>query len=88
MQTQIIKLSDILKVYPKSKSSIYLDIQNQTFPPPISLGSRSVGYILNEVNAVITARIEGRTDDEIKTIVLELTSQRIANEVAIKKEFH
>lgn len=76
MQTQIIKLPEVLKIYPKSKSSIYLDIQNQTFPSKISLGSRSVGYILSEVNAVINARILGKSDHDIKALVIELEEQR------------
>jgi len=76
MQTQIIKLSEILKIYPKSKSSIYLDIQNKTFPPPISLGQRSVGYILNEVEAIINARITGKSQNEIKNLVTNLIANR------------
>jgi len=76
MQSQIIKLSEILKIYPKSKSAIYLDIQNKTFPSQISLGSRSVGYILSEVNAVINARILGKSDLDIKALVVKLEKQR------------
>jgi prophage regulatory protein len=86
MQTQIIKLSEVLKSYPKSKSSIYLDIQNKTFPSQISLGSRSVGYILSEVNAVIHARIAGKSNEEIKELVLELEAQRMEN--GFIKEVH
>lgn len=34
-----------------SRSTIYERIKTGTFPPPISLGSRSVGWIESEIDA-------------------------------------
>ena len=41
-----------------SRSTIYLRIQNGTFPRPIKLGARAVGWLENEIEAWLTARIE------------------------------
>ena len=43
-----------------SRSTIYLRISRGTFPAPVSLGGRAVGWIEAEVNAWLTARIAQR----------------------------
>ena len=43
-----------------SRSSIYLYIQEGTFPKPINLGARAVGWLENEVDKWLTDRIEAR----------------------------
>ena len=41
-------------------SSIYNFIASGTFPKPISLGARSVGWLENEIDEWISARIRER----------------------------
>ena len=43
-----------------SRSTIYLRIARGTFPAPVSLGGRAVGWIEAEVTAWLTARIAQR----------------------------
>jgi prophage regulatory protein len=43
-----------------SRSTIYLRIQEGTFPRPISLGERAVGWLENEIEAWLASRIEIR----------------------------
>ena len=43
-----------------SRGTIYLRISRGTFPAPVSLGGRAVGWIETDVNAWLTARIEQR----------------------------
>ena len=43
-----------------SRSTIYLRISRGTFPAPVSLGDRAVGWIEAEVHAWLTARIAQR----------------------------
>jgi prophage regulatory protein len=76
MTTQIIKLSDVLQVYPNSKSTIYNQIKENLFPSQIQLGSRSVGFISSEVEALIQARITGKSDKEIKALLIDLKTKR------------
>ena len=59
-----------------SRSTVYLRIKDGTFPSPISLGVRSVGWPAHEVDALNAARIAGKTDDEIRTLVVTLEAAR------------
>lgn len=43
-----------------SRSTLYLRIQEGTFPRPINLGSRAVGWLENEVESWLVSRIEIR----------------------------
>ena len=43
-----------------SRSTIYLRIQKGTFPRPINLGERAVGWAEDEIDAWIASRIEDR----------------------------
>jgi len=43
-----------------SRSTIYLRIQKGTFPKPINLGARAVGWLENEIEAWLSERIEIR----------------------------
>lgn len=45
-----------------SRSTIYLFIQEGTFPKPISLGARAVGWLENEIQEWLAARIEIRNN--------------------------
>ncbi len=40
------------------RSSIYLKVSQGTFPSPITLGARSVGWLESEIDAWIEQRIE------------------------------
>ena len=41
-----------------ARSTIYQHVREGTFPTPISLGAKSVGWIEAEVNAWLTAKID------------------------------
>ena len=43
-----------------SRSTIYLRIHEGTFPRPISLGARAVGWLEHEIEAWLAACIEAR----------------------------
>ncbi len=58
------------------KSSFYAHIEEGLLPPPIRLGKRSVGWLESEINAVIAARIQNRSDDEIKLLVQQMINNR------------
>ena len=45
-----------------SRSTIYLRIQEGTFPRPINLGVRAVGWLENEIEAWLVERIEIRNN--------------------------
>jgi prophage regulatory protein len=43
-----------------SRSTIYLRIQKGTFPRPINLGIRAVGWVENEIETWLSSCIENR----------------------------
>ena len=47
-------------------------------PRQISLGPRAIGWPATEIEALNAARISGKTDDEIRLLVLKLESARKA----------
>lgn len=48
------------------RSSIYLKISQGIFPTPISLGTRSVGWLESEIDAWIEQRIQQSRQDKEK----------------------
>ncbi|HAR66319.1 MAG TPA: transcriptional regulator [Lentisphaeria bacterium] len=59
-----------------SRSTVYLRISQGLWTKPISLGARAVGWPSCEVVAVNAARIAGKSDEEIRELVLRLESAR------------
>lgn len=59
-----------------SRSTLYLRIAQGLWTKPISLGGRTVGWPASEVAALNTARIAGKTDDEIRELVIKLENLR------------
>jgi prophage regulatory protein len=73
---QIIRRPDVLANTGFSKSTLYNRIKNGVFPPPISLGSRAVGFVQSECDAVINSMIAGQSPEQIKSLVVDLIQQR------------
>jgi prophage regulatory protein len=59
-----------------SRSTIYLRISQKLWTKPVSLGARAVGWPSNEVAAINAARIAGKTDEEIRSLVARLEAAR------------
>ena len=43
-----------------SRSTIYLRIQEGTFPRPVNLGARAVGWLENEIEAWLAMQVKSR----------------------------
>ncbi|MDO9446790.1 MAG: AlpA family phage regulatory protein [Candidatus Nitrotoga sp.] len=76
MVTTILRLPTVLRERGRSRSSHYLDIQQGLFTPPVSIGLRAVGWPVNEVATLNAARIAGKTDKEIRALVVKLEAAR------------
>ncbi|MBS1169620.1 MAG: phage transcriptional regulator, AlpA [Burkholderiaceae bacterium] len=63
MPQNILKLPAVISRTTLSKSSIYAGVKNGTFPAPIQLGARSVGWIESEISEFIQARIKASRPD-------------------------
>lgn len=55
---RILRLADVKGRTGLSRSTIYLNISQDNFPSPISLGARSVGWLESEIDAWIESRIQ------------------------------
>ena len=59
-----------------SRSTIYLRISQGLWTKPVSLGSHAVGWPLGDVAAINAARIAGKSDDEVRALVVKLEASR------------
>ena len=80
MVTTILRLPSVLHDRGRSRSSHYLDIKQGLFTSPVSIGARSVGWPEHEVTTLNAARIAGKTDEEIRALVVKLEAERKAAE--------
>jgi prophage regulatory protein len=60
----------------RSDASIYNAIRAGLFPSGVSIGQRAKGWPDYEVKAINTARISGKSDDEIRELVKTLHAKR------------
>ena len=73
---RILRKPEVIALTNLSKSTLYNRIKDGLMPPAISLGSRSVGFISSEIDAVIDALCQEKTPDQIKSLVQDLIKQR------------
>lgn len=76
MITTILRLPTVLRERGRSRSAHYSDIQQGLFTRPVLIGLRAVGWPSSEVTAINAARISGKTDEEIRALVLKLEAAR------------
>ena len=72
----ILRIPDVKAESGYSRSTLYLRITQGLWPKPVHLGPRAVGWPSEEVAAINAARIAGKTDDEIRELVLRLEAAR------------
>lgn len=75
---QLIKRPEVTKLYAKPRATLYSEISRGLFVQPVKLSQRSVAWPLNEVEQIISARIAGKSDEEIKRLVVTLETARKA----------
>lgn len=75
---KLLKLHGVLALTATSRSTHYQNIKQGSMVPPISQGVQAVAYPEHEIQAIIAARIAGKSDDEIRKLVTDLTEQRMA----------
>ena len=57
---RIIRLSEVLKMTGLGRSTMYKYVSEDTFPKPVPLGERCVGWVESEVLDWIADKIEAR----------------------------
>ena len=78
MANTILRLPAVKATSGYSRSTVYLRIDQGLWTSQVHLGPRCVGWPEDEVAALNAARISGKTDDEIRALVLRLEAARKA----------
>ena len=60
----------------RSETSLANSIKAGLLTKPVPIGARAVGWPDYEVEAINAARVAGKTDDEIRVLVVHLQGQR------------
>ena len=59
-----------------SHATLYRRISEGLFPPGITLGNRSVGWLAHEVDTMLKAFAAGKTTEELQAVVKALIEKR------------
>jgi prophage regulatory protein len=59
-----------------ARPTLYEAMAKGLFPRPIKLGEKSSAWPCRDVDAMCAARIAGKTEEELRTLVVELTENR------------
>ena len=76
MSPSIIRLPKLIALLGISRSSIYNQITSGVLPKPINIGRRAVGWIEFEIQKILDARINGKSEIHIKEIVSSFHEDR------------
>jgi prophage regulatory protein len=76
---KMLRMRPMLDQSAMSRSFAYWLIGQGLWTKPVSLGGgRAVAWPAHEVSALIAARVAGKTNDEIRALVLKLEADRKA----------
>jgi prophage regulatory protein len=76
MSRTILRLPAVLKRRGRSRSAHYADIKAGLFVKPVKLGLRASGTPDDEVEALVAATIAGKSEAEIRALVIKLQAAR------------
>jgi prophage regulatory protein len=76
MKRTILRIPAVKNESGLARSTIYLRIKEGLWTRPVSLGARAVGWPSYEVEAINAARIAGKSDEEIRKLVVKLEAAR------------
>jgi prophage regulatory protein len=76
MTHKILRLPGVKSESGLSRSMLYLKITQGLWPKPVKLAPRCVGWPADEVAALNAARIAGKSEEEIRRLVLKLVAAR------------
>ena len=79
MLNTLLRLPSVKAQSGYSRSTIYLRMSQGLWTKPVSLGARAVAWPAGEVAALNAARIAGKTDAQIRALVLKQEAARIAS---------
>lgn len=73
----LLRLPRLIERYGKARTSIWRDIKRGLLPRPVRTGKNTVVFPEAEINAVIQARVQGKTDEQIRALIEQLHAARV-----------
>lgn len=73
---KFLPMKEICRAMGRSYSSIDNDVIAKRLPPPIKLGGKLKSWPKHEVDVLIAARMAGKSNEEIKELVISLITAR------------
>jgi prophage regulatory protein len=74
----LVRIPDAFKRLRESRSGGYAKMANGLLPKPVKTGPRAAALPDDEVEAIVRARIAGKSDGEIRALVVRLEAARKA----------
>ncbi len=83
MSDSLIRIKEVEARIGIKKSMLYDHIKKGLIVGAIRIGDRAVAFLSSEIDAIVAARIAGKSDDEIRELVKTLTAKRqqLADEI-------
>lgn len=75
-QDGIARLPEVERLTGLYRSTVYARMADGLFPSSIPLGGARIGWLVREIQAVNQARIAGKTDDQIRELIVRLETER------------
>jgi len=72
----ILRINELMRRAGIARSTVYKMVQASELPPPVRLFGTATGWPEKEIDAVLNARIAGKTPNEIRTLVGNLVAAR------------
>jgi prophage regulatory protein len=72
----LLRLPHVMRQTGHARSTVYLMVQRGLLPKAVKIGERSSAWPSDEIKAVNQARIAGKSEDEIRQLVIDLERQR------------
>ena len=76
MSIRLIRANEVKSLCGRSNSGLYADISAGVMVPPVKIGPRASAWPEHEVDAILRARIAGRSDAYIRELVARLVAVR------------
>jgi len=72
----LLRLPEVIRLSGYSRSMLYALISQGLYPKPVKISERAVAWISYEVAAINQARIAGKSNDELRTLVSQFLIAR------------
>lgn len=72
----LLRLPAVIAATGLARPTIYLRIKDGLFPKPVKLSERSIAWPESEIASLNAARIAGKSNDEIRSMVLGMATSR------------